>query len=194
MDRETYAALIETEWGRFLAASWEREEAPSDEAWRAHLRQVGRVYVHAAHRLLGRAAEPEFDSLEADEEACNEIVAYVNGRLRYSVSPWLPDEVWQDGEDDDVSAAWKAREEQLQAMTYAEYLASPEWAEQRNRAIRRAGGRCQTCGRGQRLHVHHRTYGARREERADDLIVLCEDCHLAVHVRGGSHTPKRLRR
>lgn len=132
------------------------------------------------------------ESLEADEEACNEIVSYVNDRLRWDVNPWLPDEVWEDGDWDDMSAAWKVREEQLQAMSYAEYLASPEWAVQRNRAIRRADGRCQTCGRG-RLHVHHRTYGSRREERADDLIVLCADCHLAVHVRGGSHTPKGLR-
>lgn len=85
------------------------------------------------------------ESLEADEEACNEIVSYVNDRLRWDVNPWLPDEVWEDGDWDDMSAAWKVREEQLQAMSYAEYLASPEWAVQRNRAIRRADGRCQTA-------------------------------------------------
>jgi 5-methylcytosine-specific restriction endonuclease McrA len=128
-------------------------------------------------------------------------VAFVNERLRISVPPWIAPEIWEaylDGDgsfgDDEFNAALRAREERVQAMPYAEHLDSPEWAEQRARVVRRAGGRCQTCGRAKRLHVHHRTYGVRRSERADDLIVLCEDCHLAVHEDGGSHTPKRLRR
>jgi 5-methylcytosine-specific restriction endonuclease McrA len=77
-------------------------------------------------------------------------------------------------------------------MPYGAYLQTSEWAERRRGALRRANDRCETCRTDARLHVHHRTYERRGEERPDDLIVLCEDCHLAVHTSGGSHRPRGL--
>jgi hypothetical protein len=71
---------------------------------------------------------------------------------------------------------------------YAEYLASPEWRERRDRAIERAEGRCQLCNSDKRLNVHHRTYERLGYERDADLTVLCEDCHQHFH---GTVTAKK---
>lgn len=83
-------------------------------------------------------------------------------------------------------AARKAAEEfrrlkQLHSMPYQEYLASPEWAETRRRALKRCGFRCQLCNREGQLNVHHRTYERRGNEKNEDLIVLCRECHKTFH-------------
>lgn len=77
---------------------------------------------------------------------------------------------------------WEARAEALHTMPYADYLRTPEWAEQRRRARLRAGDRCQTCDSPDNLDVHHRTYDRRGYEEPGDLIVLCSACHTAVHL------------
>jgi 5-methylcytosine-specific restriction endonuclease McrA len=95
-----------------------------------------------------------------------------------------------DGDGGAYCEAVEARLAELKTMRYAEYLASPEWNLQRRTALRRAGGRCEACNRTGKLNVHHRTYERRGDEAADDLIVLCADCHGAVHWHGGAHRPR----
>jgi hypothetical protein len=84
------------------------------------------------------------------------------------------------------SREWAAnregRLEELQAMSYEEYLQTPEWAALRKRALRKAGFRCQLCNKQGELHVHHRTYDAPRgEEDVRDLTVLCKKHHKGHH-------------
>lgn len=65
---------------------------------------------------------------------------------------------------------------------YAAYLESDGWKHRANQAKARAGYRCQLCNRTSNqvtLNTHHRTYENLGHERADDLTVLCEDCHHA---------------
>ena len=81
---------------------------------------------------------------------------------------------------------------------YEQYLASPQWRLRRERALRLAFYRCQSpvCPDHQarlltdaelasrsryRLEVHHLTYARVGRELDDDLIVLCADCHAAIH-------------
>jgi hypothetical protein len=64
---------------------------------------------------------------------------------------------------------------------YHEYLRSEEWYALRKRKIKEAGGRCQMCSKGEPLHVHHRTYDNIFNEKLEDLIVLCKDCHEKFH-------------
>lgn len=64
------------------------------------------------------------------------------------------------------------------------YYASPHW--QNLRAMVRARDRnaCRTCwlkGTEAVLDVHHRTYERVGCEWLDDLVLLCQDCHKAVH-------------
>lgn len=81
---------------------------------------------------------------------------------------------------------------------YAEYLASAEWKQRRAGALHRASHRCQSPScpdarlrsltdeelrfvRHYRLEVHHLSYARLGNEHPDDLIVLCPQCHAAVH-------------
>ena len=175
----------DAEWKRFLADSWERGEPPTDDAWRRHVRRAAFEHLRQAQKLLDHLIEPDDDSVEGYEQAADEVLAMANRYLRLPPVPHVPPEAWES--DEGISAAWAAREHELKVMPYGEYLRTPEWAEQRCRALRRADGRCETCARTQRLHVHHRKYSERGRERVGDLIVLCDDCHLAVHTSGGSH-------
>lgn len=63
---------------------------------------------------------------------------------------------------------------------YAAYLASHEWRERRNDALRRDGFRCQRCSATRRLQVHHLTYVRVGHEDPDDLVTLCARCHKHV--------------
>ncbi len=65
--------------------------------------------------------------------------------------------------------------------SYEDYLQTPEWQATRRAALERAGQRCQRCGSGEQLRVHHRTYVRLGAEEPDDLRVLCDQCHEAVH-------------
>ena len=90
-------------------------------------------------------------------------------------------------------AEWRAQHEaeetakqqrvsQLRRMPYREYLETPDWRERRRRHLLSAGNACQVCNAtGVELHVHHRTYERLGEERYQDLIVLCRQCHQVFH-------------
>jgi len=74
------------------------------------------------------------------------------------------------------------RRKELRRMPYADYLDTPEWARTKKRMLRRAHGRCQVCnGADTTLHVHHRDYSRRGNERNADLVVLCKECHQTFH-------------
>jgi hypothetical protein len=79
----------------------------------------------------------------------------------------------------------EVRKRELATMPYYDYLQTPEWAERRKDAMRRAGYRCQVCNAyGVQLNVHHRTYERRGNEWNKDLITLCRTCHEIFHQNG----------
>lgn len=182
--------LANEERKAFLAQCWERGVAPDDKTWDRYLRWAAKAYLERAHNLLHYALDPEWENMDSMDEAADLLIAeLLRGGSTFRLSG-LPDIPFSELDDDEAYEAWKAREEALRTMPYPDYLRTQEWAERRRGALRRADHACQTCGGGGRLHVHHRTYERRGEERPDDLLVLCEDCHLAVHTSGGSHRPK----
>lgn len=72
----------------------------------------------------------------------------------------------------------KARLEELRAMSYEQYLQTPEWKEVEKAALKRADNRCQVCrSAGVALRVHHATYDNLGCEQEADVIVLCEGCY-----------------
>jgi hypothetical protein len=171
---------------------WERGEAPADEAWKRHLQWAAYEYLRRAHHVLHYALDPEWESVDAHDDASDRLIARLNRDVLFRLSG-SPEIAWDElGDFEEEMRAWNTRREALRTMPYPDYLLTPEWAERRRGALRRADHACQTCGAGGRLHVHHRTYERRGEEPPDDLLVLCRDCHLAVHTGGGSHTPKDL--
>lgn len=57
-----------------------------------------------------------------------------------------------------------------------------EWAVTKKLVHRRDGHRCRLCNRSDLpLHVHHRTYKRYAEEKLEDLITLCSECHANFH-------------
>jgi hypothetical protein len=66
---------------------------------------------------------------------------------------------------------------------YRRTMQSAGWRRRRAQAIRRAGRRCEECGAGGALDVHHTSYAHLGNERPYELAVLCPTCHQAAHGR-----------
>ncbi len=76
----------------------------------------------------------------------------------------------------------EVRMRELGFESYSEYLHSPDWHEVKVRyraSIREA--QCQLCDSSLDLHLHHLTYDRVGEELVSDLMLLCGECHAAVH-------------
>lgn len=67
---------------------------------------------------------------------------------------------------------------------YQEYLDSEGWKAKRDMVRQYWDNRCALCNAEGELHVHHRTYERRGNERLTDLILLCKDCHSKFHDKG----------
>jgi len=67
------------------------------------------------------------------------------------------------------------------SRAHRRYMRSPAWKARRLAAIKRAGWRCETCGRvdfdERRYQVHHRSYDRLGCEAPRDLLALCKQCH-----------------
>jgi len=72
-------------------------------------------------------------------------------------------------------------EKELKEMPYEEYLQTQHWINTREMTLIRANYECQLCRSKYKLNVHHNTYENRGNEKDEDLIVLCEDCHAKHH-------------
>lgn len=65
---------------------------------------------------------------------------------------------------------------------YRDLLQRPEWKAKSKAVKEAAGHRCQQCGAGGVLQVHHPKYvTGRKPWEYDDLIALCVSCHRAIH-------------
>jgi len=74
---------------------------------------------------------------------------------------------------------------------YLEYLASEHWRQRRAHSFALAMGICAGCGR-KAEHIHHRTYDRLGDERDDDLVAVCHDCHRDIHLHYVEHADKGL--
>ena len=83
------------------------------------------------------------------------------------------------------------RAQELERMSYQEYLRTPEWRVIRAAALERAGHCCSLdITHTGDLVVHHRFYGPRGHELASDLVVLCRVCHDLHHKQFGRPGPR----
>jgi hypothetical protein len=65
-----------------------------------------------------------------------------------------------------------------QTSEYREYMRSPAWRACRQRALGRAGGKCERCASPRSdLDVHHLRYDSLGHEPDADVVVLCWACH-----------------
>ena len=73
---------------------------------------------------------------------------------------------------------------------YETYMKSAEWKEKAETIKVLAGHRCACCSRqfqnSSSLQAHHYSYRCLGQERKEDLLVLCDECHLRFHhIRAG---------
>jgi hypothetical protein len=66
-------------------------------------------------------------------------------------------------------------------VRYGEYLNSEQWGGLRSLVMKRAGGRCEGCGRQSAVHVHHLSYAHVFDEFLFELVAVCLDCHHRLH-------------
>jgi hypothetical protein len=81
---------------------------------------------------------------------------------------------------------------ELRAMSYRQYLRTPEWRRTKAAALLRAGNACSLdVTHTEGLEVHHRTYERLGAELSSDLAVLCRSCHQLLHKEYGRPRRKR---
>lgn len=74
----------------------------------------------------------------------------------------------------------------LARMPYQDFLKSKYWLALRAYVIVTRGKRCERCGCGYALQVHHLTYDFRGmdHKHIETLLVLCSKCHSDIHKKG----------
>lgn len=77
------------------------------------------------------------------------------------------------------------RKQTARRRSYERYMASPEWVAKRDLVLVRDGRCCRSCQTTTALHVHHATYAHFGDERLDELVTVCENCHAAIHRLAG---------
>lgn len=70
------------------------------------------------------------------------------------------------------------------------YLKSPKWLLIRDKVLARDNETCQKCKKVGWV-VHHLTYARWRNERLEDLITVCDDCHALIHLKKKNTKPKK---
>ncbi len=75
-----------------------------------------------------------------------------------------------------------------QSKEYKDYIRSDRWAAKAQERIEIDGHKCVMCGRPESrcrngLQVHHVTYARLGQEDVyNDLVSLCQSCHLKIHA------------
>lgn len=83
----------------------------------------------------------------------------------------------------------------MERTEYRDYINSPDWRSTRLRYFRSKlpSDRCQACGASWEpgFHLHHRSYKRLGNERLNDFVMMCADCHRELHRRFREATAKR---
>ena len=66
-------------------------------------------------------------------------------------------------------------------IDYQDYLNNWLWEERKAFLLKNSGYRCELCGSGKNLTVHHITYDRIGAEKDSDLLVVCRNCHRQIH-------------
>lgn len=64
---------------------------------------------------------------------------------------------------------------------YLNYLNSSEWKAIKKMVLKRDEYLCQECKENQASEVHHLTYKNIYNEKLEELISVCSDCHKKIH-------------
>lgn len=68
---------------------------------------------------------------------------------------------------------------------YNVYLQGDHWKKFREETIKERK-KCEHCGTEDNLIVHHKSYLNLGNEKPEDVLVLCDDCHKNIHMKSNS--------
>lgn len=105
------------------------------------------------------------------EYTCRACAKVVESRARYAANElrWKQQEAEREAEREAYRRQWW--------KDYNAYLESSKWKQKRASVLKRAGGRCEACGKNKATEVHHRTYDHLYNEPLFDLFAICRSCH-----------------
>ena len=66
-------------------------------------------------------------------------------------------------------------------IDYKDYLNNWLWDSIKKAMYARSNYKCEICGTAKNLTVHHITYDRIGAEELSDLLVVCRNCHRAIH-------------
>ena len=78
-------------------------------------------------------------------------------------------------------------------MLYDDYLKTDWWKQRSERTKKLAGYKCEFCGSGDGLQVHHLAYYDLGHEDDKQLLCLCRNCHERVHSLYNSGSAEAIR-
>lgn len=73
----------------------------------------------------------------------------------------------------------------ISAKDKLEYMQSEKWRALKLSRLRIAQHKCESCGSTHNLHLHHITYERLTQERIEDVVIVCEECHQRQHDHYG---------
>lgn len=81
---------------------------------------------------------------------------------------------------------WEDIEQDILEMPYLDFLRTPYWVAISDFVKLKNNYKCEICGKGGVLHVHHPNYDfhGRELQNIDKLKCLCADCHEKFHNKG----------
>lgn len=97
----------------------------------------------------------------------------------------------------------KRKFKSLSFKDYAEYIHSAIWKNfktkfmshsKRVKTMTKKYGRvvCESCHSADFINLHHRTYTRIGVERMGDVVILCRNCHSAVHKYHKDHSKQNI--
>lgn len=73
------------------------------------------------------------------------------------------------------------KKKNFKKLNYQSYLRSGKWERIRNKMFELRGRKCERCENKAELHIHHLHYQTIFNERPEDLMILCSNCHKKEH-------------
>ena len=77
----------------------------------------------------------------------------------------------------------------MRNMQYNEYLKSDHWQKLRKLAWYKFPHKCSICGTKDDLVLHHRTYKDLGHESLNQITIICQTHHTAIHYENGQKVP-----
>lgn len=92
------------------------------------------------------------------------------------------------GSSEEWKAMFSKKTGEYRKFLYRIYLLSNAWKQKRDAIFSRCGEVCERCRKRKAIQIHHITYANIGDELPEDLLAVCDLCHLDLHKKQ-SETP-----